>query len=111
MDGQDSTTDQDGLALLGVGAVHRGEVGVGVFLLGDRNRWSKAEGLEGLSDEDVSDAVEGRVDELQRAASVQTPARREGPRTSGREHQQGAADEPKLTCGSRGRRVRPCSSG
>lgn len=59
-----SVSYQDGLSLLRVGAVDRGEVGVGVFLLGDRNRWSKAKGLKGLLDEDVSDAVEGRVNEL-----------------------------------------------
>lgn len=58
--------------------MHGGEVGVGVFLLWDRNRWSKAKSLEGLLDEDVSDTVEGRVNELQRAPAVQIPERRQG---------------------------------
>lgn len=66
---------QDRLSLLGVWAADGGEVGVGVFLLGDRDRWSEAEGLEGLLDEVVSDAVERRVDKLQCATSVQIPKR------------------------------------
>lgn len=55
---------QDRLALLGVWAADRGEVRVRVFLLRDGNRWEEAESPKGLLDKDVSDAVEGRVDEL-----------------------------------------------
>ena len=66
---------QDRLSLLRVWAVDGGEVGVGVFLLRDRDRWSEAKGLEGLLDKVVSDPVERRVDKLQRTTSVQIPKR------------------------------------
>lgn len=72
---------QDRVSLLRVWAANRGEVRVGIFLLGDRNGRGKAEHLEGLLDEAVTDSVEGRVDELQRAAAVQIP---EGHRTASR---------------------------
>lgn len=72
-----SVSDQHGLSLLRIGAADGGKVGVWIFLFGDRNRWSKAKGLESLLDEDVSDAVERRVNEPQRTAAVQIPERRE----------------------------------
>lgn len=68
---------QDRLPLLGVRAADRREVWVGVLLLGDGDRWSEAERLEGLLDEDMSDTVERRVDELHRTAAVQIPETRD----------------------------------
>lgn len=68
-----SVSHQNRLSLLWVWTADGGEVGIGVFLLRDGNRWSEAEDLEGLLDKDVSDAMEGRVDELQRTAAVKIP--------------------------------------
>lgn len=68
---------QDRLSLLRVWAADGGEVGIRVFLLWDGDRRSKAEGVEGLLDEDVSNSVERRVDELQWTTSVQIPERHE----------------------------------
>lgn len=66
---------QDRLSLLGIGAADGREIGVRVSLLGDGDGRSEAKGEEGLLDVCVSNAVERRVDKLQRTASVHIPER------------------------------------
>lgn len=64
---------QHRLSLLRVGAVDGGEVGVGVPLLRDSDGRRKVKSPEGLLDEGVADAVEGRVHHPQRTRGVRVP--------------------------------------
>lgn len=66
---------QHRLPLLRVGTADGGKVGVGVPLFGDGDGWRQGEGPEGLLDEGMADAVEGRVHDPQRTRGVCVPGR------------------------------------
>lgn len=69
----ESVSYQDRQSFFRVGADEGGEVGVGVFLLWNGDRWSEPEGPEGLLDKLMSNPMEGRVDKLQGTPGVQIP--------------------------------------